>query len=383
MGYRVKPFTMAVRDNSTQEFIDVGLLVPDVQGEIDDLQAKVHGSIIVQGDSYNNPSYGNWGSYLINYLGYSNLNSYNIYSDGGSFYSGAFLNRITTLAGTMTEADKTAVGTIVLLAGINDAHSDVTNFDMVTSGISAYCSYCKTNFQNAQVYIGFIGNSRNNSSILNGRTHERVMEAYQRYAECGEFGAKFIANLEYVLRDYSVMIYDGIHPNLTGGAMIAKYAASAIRDGGCSVKRYLNTQAASLWTFDSNVTSGITFRHLAPASTTADVRITVDNGITDIQWRSRLAMIFASATTVAQGQQYLAGVLNCDYWDGKPSEIIILKGRATDGTNYYPITAHLLLNAGNVYIRLDGIGNNWASSVSNITQILFDPWRSVIPTMMA
>lgn len=347
------------------------------------LDAKIHGSIIVQGDSYNNPSYGNWGSYLLDYLGYSSSNSYNIYTNGGSFYSGTFLNRITDLAESMTETQKTDIGMIVLLAGINDAHTDVTDFSMVSTGIANYCSYCKTTFPNAQVYIGFIGNSRNSSSILNGRTHERIMSAYQKYAECGEFGAKFIANLEYIMRDYSVMIADGIHPNLTGGAMIAKYASAAIRNGGCSIKRYLNTQAPTLWTFDSNVTSGITFRHLAPASSTTDVRITVDNGITDIQWRSRLAMVFSSATTIAQGQQYLAGILNCDYWNGKPSEMIILKGRATDGTNYYPVTAHLLLNSSNTFIRLDGIGNNWAGSVSNITQILFDPWRAIIPTMMA
>ena len=29
MGYRLKPFTMSVRNNSTQEFVDVGLLVSD------------------------------------------------------------------------------------------------------------------------------------------------------------------------------------------------------------------------------------------------------------------------------------------------------------------------------------------------------------------
>ena len=29
MGYRVKPFTMKVRDNSTQEFEDIGLLRSD------------------------------------------------------------------------------------------------------------------------------------------------------------------------------------------------------------------------------------------------------------------------------------------------------------------------------------------------------------------
>lgn len=37
MGYRVKPFTMAVRDNSTQQFVDVGLLVPDVYDKVQNL----------------------------------------------------------------------------------------------------------------------------------------------------------------------------------------------------------------------------------------------------------------------------------------------------------------------------------------------------------
>ena len=40
MGYRLKPFTMSVRDNSTQEFVDVGLLGSDVDGEINELKVK-------------------------------------------------------------------------------------------------------------------------------------------------------------------------------------------------------------------------------------------------------------------------------------------------------------------------------------------------------
>lgn len=41
MGYRVKPFTMSVRNNSTQEFIDVGLLGSDVDAEIEEFREKV------------------------------------------------------------------------------------------------------------------------------------------------------------------------------------------------------------------------------------------------------------------------------------------------------------------------------------------------------
>ena len=41
MGYRVKPFTMAVRDNSTQEFIDVGLLVPDVYEDVEEIKEEI------------------------------------------------------------------------------------------------------------------------------------------------------------------------------------------------------------------------------------------------------------------------------------------------------------------------------------------------------
>lgn len=41
MGYRVKPFTMSVRNNSTQEFVDVGLLGSDVDADIQELQENV------------------------------------------------------------------------------------------------------------------------------------------------------------------------------------------------------------------------------------------------------------------------------------------------------------------------------------------------------
>lgn len=41
MGYRVKPFTMAVRDNSTQQFIDVGLLGSDVAQDIEEIEQHI------------------------------------------------------------------------------------------------------------------------------------------------------------------------------------------------------------------------------------------------------------------------------------------------------------------------------------------------------
>lgn len=41
MGYRVKPFTMSVRNNSTQQFIDVGLLGSDVEIDINKLREEV------------------------------------------------------------------------------------------------------------------------------------------------------------------------------------------------------------------------------------------------------------------------------------------------------------------------------------------------------
>ena len=41
MGYRLRPFTMAVRDNSTQQFIDVGLLGSDVDADVEDLRNEV------------------------------------------------------------------------------------------------------------------------------------------------------------------------------------------------------------------------------------------------------------------------------------------------------------------------------------------------------
>ena len=42
MGYRLKPFTMSVRNNSTQEFVDVGLLGSDVDADIADLRSDLN-----------------------------------------------------------------------------------------------------------------------------------------------------------------------------------------------------------------------------------------------------------------------------------------------------------------------------------------------------
>lgn len=69
MGYRVKPFTMAVRDNSTQQFIDVGLLGSDVDADVE---------------------------YLINSVAYANVKAYGAVGDGITDDSNAVRSAIAT-----------------------------------------------------------------------------------------------------------------------------------------------------------------------------------------------------------------------------------------------------------------------------------------------
>ena len=69
MGYRVKPFTMAVRDNSTQQFIDVGLLGSDVDADVE---------------------------YLINSVAYANVKAYGAVGDGITDDSNAVRAAIAT-----------------------------------------------------------------------------------------------------------------------------------------------------------------------------------------------------------------------------------------------------------------------------------------------
>ncbi len=356
--------------------------VEDFHTEYDNAHPKKY---VFLGDSYNNPTYGNWGPALAGYLGLAEADYRNLYQDGGSFYAGNLLTKLRNSTSDITPAMGKEYGAIVVLAGINDAHTDThDNYDAVTDGISAFCAWCKGKFPNATVYLGFVGNSIETSTILNGRDWENIAKALGRYARCGEFGAKFIPNLEYVLHDYSLMGSDGIHPTAAGGQEIARYTASALKTGGVDVKREMRTpDLADIWDRTTNMTEGLTVNLLNPTFLNRNFTIYQDNATQLIQFRYRIALIFAETHTLGNGEQFLCGVINTPLWKAKPGLIIPISGSAKKADNtYVSVKAHLTINSGKVYLRMDQIGDDWTQTNVNVTQILFPPFDVCVPTMM-
>lgn len=341
--------------------------------------------VIMIGDSYANPSYGNWEAPLQSYLGLSNDDCMKLYRDGVSFFDGGFLDVITDGIENLTAEEKQEYGKVIVLAGLNDAQTvmDTLGYDTIRIAIGQFCSFVKANLPNAKVYLGFIGNSVETSGILMGRNWQRIPQALAQWARCGEFGANFISGLEYVLHDYSLMRPDGIHPTFEGGEQIAKYAASALINGQVDIKRRWRTSSPGTFYDSTDATAGMTLQFLAPQFNETYFDFYQDNGITHIELMARIALTFEEPIEFTLGKQLILGKYDSILWSGKAGVSIPVSGslRVTDN-NYMSYKGHIINNSGTWYLRMDQAGDNW-NTHPTVSQVLILPFKTAIPTMMA
>lgn len=116
--------------------------------------------------------------------------------------------------------NKAKITKIIVGGGYND--NDETYAD-ITSAISSFCSYCKTNFPNARVYIAMLG--FNSERALGGGNIRHklatvVIPAYS-YNYISEYTPIYIPNSELILRDTTLLGNDNVHPNAYGQNKIA------------------------------------------------------------------------------------------------------------------------------------------------------------------
>lgn len=365
--------------------------VEAIEPVVTKLNNNINGKYIFIADSYGMSEYGNWCYYLAQCLGLSASDYHSVIVSGGSLYAGNLLSNLTAYANTLSSDEKDGVGKVVYLGGINDAHTDASTGDFanVKTGLSDLCTYVKNNFTNATFYIGYIGNSRSDSAILNGRSWENIAESFSIYSKCGEYGAVFLNNLEIVMHDYSLFRTDGIHPTLNGGQEIAKYAANAIKCGSCNIYRnmHLNTAAliGSYWDTTDGVDEDISHIYfLSPQFANFMMMYAQHNNIEYVQWKFRLSLIFDEAKTIAANGTLLLGKISYPYFQPKPGDMFPITGRAKlSDDSYINIKAHLLFNASQVYLRFDEFDANWSTPSSiEVTQILLNPESWCLPTML-
>ena len=153
--------------------------------------------------------------------------------------------------------DKDTIDDIVVIGGTNDATYSIA---AIESAISAFCSYCKTNYPNAAIKIGVFG-----AWVEADAT---VCTAYQK---CVKYGASFLYDL-WGLMCLPSYISDGTHITQAGYNMFSPYIADSILTGHCAYTVVNQSGVDELTTGEGSHTATLVY-------TQNDVTISFDNPI--------------------------------------------------------------------------------------------------------
>lgn len=161
---------------------------------------------------------------------------------GASFANSA--NNFLTLLKNINVTDKNSITNIVVFGGYNDYSWSKTD---ITTGMTNFFNYAKTNYPNAVISIGYVGFCTDSS------TYSKRADSVSIYNEVsGNLGGNYLSGCEYILHNTNEMSSDGIHPNIAGHKMLASYCTTALMNGSCNPT---STESVSLvpaegWTVD-------------------------------------------------------------------------------------------------------------------------------------
>lgn len=189
-----------------------------------------NGKTICIGDSYGegyNPD-GNvtgWPTLVKSYLGLTDDNFFSNSLGGAGFINGTTFT--TLLNQTSNHFKNEDVRNIIVCGGFNDISKNETDL------INAIFNFKKTAnalYPNAQIFVGFIGNST--------KLDTRVGLITPRSSYCSgcEYnGITYLSGVENALHSDLMFASDGVHPNTWGEESIAKAISNAILNGYASV----------------------------------------------------------------------------------------------------------------------------------------------------
>lgn len=189
-----------------------------------------NGKTICIGDSYGegfNPD-GNvtgWPILLKGYLGLTDDNFFSNSLGGSGFVNNTIFATLLNQTGNHFKNEE--VTNIIVCGGFNDMN--VTEHDI----INAIYNFKKTAnilYPNAQIFVGFIGNSTTLS------TRGSLITPRAAYCSACEYnGITYLSGVENALHSTSMFGSDGIHPNVWGEETIAKAISNALLNGYGSV----------------------------------------------------------------------------------------------------------------------------------------------------
>lgn len=322
------------------------------------------------GDSYNTtitPEGGvpivPWGSLLKNMI--PNNRAY-VYGEGGIGWArpnnATFIHLLQSVIAGIT--DKPSITDIVVLGGINDITSiirDEITVNSIYDAIVEFSNYCKTNFPNAIITIGFISNTKG-SDYKN--QIKNILPIYNKASRLDN--VRVIENIYTCYHNYTYSQPD-MHPNSDGSYAIAEGVANFLKNGNINtIYNYTNQITIS----DDNelgMISGTKF---------ADVVETLNNGFVTLKLDVKY-LIRESGITLRGETKYKLGTMpNKLIYGSTTSPLRISYGIcvAYTGNNTFHLLNYILtLEDDNVYISFRNYVESGVINVANVNQIFFSP----------
>ena len=210
------------------------------EGDIDALQAQQNidnsERIIVIGDSYGVDSAtggSSWFSKLRDTYGPNMIGEcrggYGFYSDISSVQ-----NNFLGILQSLNVSDKETIKRIYVFGGANDANvifGSPSHLPYIGQRINEFCSYCRTNFPNATVYIGFIGWYYDSTRWS---VYYAVRNAYK--LTCASIkNCVYVSGLDYPMHIYTcINKTDLIHPTANGSTLLFNLISNAVQSGSAN-----------------------------------------------------------------------------------------------------------------------------------------------------
>ena len=176
-----------------------------------------------------------WCEYLSQLMGLTTGHYYRFYQGNAGFskIGNNSMNFKMTLESHLSDVtNKNAIKNIIVCAGYNDY--DQSYADIKTK-ISEFISFCKTNFPNAQVYIGMIGGNAVDSETGRNVRNKLLTVVLNAYSKCNEYGGIYLSGVELFSHNFAQFNSQGNHPNEAGYKYVANMIYNAWKNGACEM----------------------------------------------------------------------------------------------------------------------------------------------------
>ena len=322
-----------------------------LQGDVADLEALlVDKRMIVISDSYGLIRGGNtpWTTILQTLTGLSS-SDYFTYSEGSMGINRAGDNGHTVIqlmqAHESDITDHDTITDVVIALGINDLYA-LTGLD---TAIDTLFTYIKTEYPNAKLWFGYIGNLETKGLTV----YTDYLESVNQYMlGAGRNDAAYISGVENVMHNCQFFQADGIHPTTPGCQAIAEYINAFMKGG-----------AAFAYSDFISITSS----YFGPDSS---IRQTIVDGV--VTMNLTLANTIAALTLLANGTPVDCGTLSDPVISGiggvlHYENIYLYDGTKHQACQWYVYNQHLYIRSVSGALSIPTGSNSFSNAISYAT----------------